>query len=176
MKKLIGALGSLFLLLSACMQEPSTGLSQSRTYRQSFEPNQFWINMNTTKAVPDAHSGSYAALLDSSVEYGPGLEERLGDLATTAPKEVTIKAWLKLKTPPQKLTLVVAVDDVPNQESRFWSGTPINKIMQQPDVWKELSITIPLKGSFNSNDHLKVYFWNQAREKVLIDDFSVSLK
>lgn len=175
MKKRIGVLGSLAILWG-CAQEPSTGLPQTRTYRQSFEPDQFWINMKTAKAVPGAHSGSWAASLDSSVEYGPGLEERLADLATTAPKEVTVKAWLKLKTPPQKLTLVVAVDDVPNQESRFWSGTPINKIIQETEVWKELSITIPLKGSFNANDHLKVYFWNEAREKVLIDDFSVSLK
>jgi len=139
----------------------------------NMDANNFWINTNTI-AKGNAHSGLYAAKIDTSFEYGIGIAAKIDDLSTTLPQKVYVHCWVYSSV--SNLNAFLVCDETQNGQTLGWENFDLKTITKNANEWIELTASYNLPKNITPDSKLSVYFWNPKKQVFFVDDFEVTLE
>ena len=150
--------------------------SQPTVFINNIETDSYWNGQVTFKKVTNAHSGDMVSIIDDQKPYSIGFHHKLIDLPDTAAKKASISAWVNYAdTINAKIVLVISIDNLAEGKNISWLGMPVEKISKIiPNQWVKITweYTLP-KTKLSGNENLGIYFWNQSKVPVMIDDLEV---
>jgi hypothetical protein len=163
MNKLLIILASVTLLVS-CSKKKPTVFENDTDFHD-------WINQQTIKNIPNAHSGFSASIVDSLHQYSLGFSNTIENISGKF-KEVTFSYWVYAKSENAKLSTVFSVDF--NGKNIDWTGKPV--FIKEPNKWFEVHETYKISENAKPNNQLTMYALNDSKEELLIDDLKVEFK
>ena len=146
-----------------------------KSYATGFDNSQpVWDNDNIVQPYCGAHSGIYAAMVDSVIEYSSSLT--IPNLSYIYNKKgIVLKAsfWKYVDQFPANAKLVVTITK-PDGKPFFWG---LLKEIKQDSIrdnkWEEVSGAVDLPIIKDGNYLLKIYLWNIGMKRIFIDDVKV---
>lgn len=130
-----------------------------------------WINQQSIKNSPNAHSGSSVSVMDSTHSYSLGLCKTIENIGIGKLKEVHFSYWVFMKSDQAKASSVISVDF--NGKNVHWDGHPVKAELNK---WVLIDETYTLPEKIDLNNQLSVYVWNNSKEEILVDDIRIKLK
>lgn len=131
-----------------------------------------WINQQTIKNVPNAHSGFSASVVDSSHAYSLGFSKDLEKISATKLKEVQFSYWVLYKSEQTKASTVISIDF--NGKNTLWDGRLV--VVNGLNKWTQIIETFKIPDNIPLNNHLSLYVWNNSKEEFMIDDLKITVK
>ena len=131
-----------------------------------------WINQQSIKNVPNAHSGGTACVIDSAHSYSLGLSKTIENVGIGKLKEVRFSYWIFMKDDKAKANSVLSIDF--NGKNVHWDGHPVK--VTEYNKWVLIDETFTLPEKTDLNNQLSVYVWNISKEEILVDDLKIKLK
>lgn len=164
MRKFLILVASITFFSGCAKKKPSIIYENDTDYKD-------WINQQTVKNVPNAHSGFSSSVIDSAHIYSLGFSKTIEDITNEKVKEVEFSYWVYTKSEGAKASTVFSVDF--NGNNVDWSGraVPLRK-----DTWAEVKEIYKLSEKAQLNNKLSVYVWNGSKEEILIDDLKIRFK
>jgi hypothetical protein len=129
-----------------------------------------WINPQSIKDIPNAHSGFSASVIDSSRKFSLGFSKTIEGIGKV--KEVTFSYWVFAKNENAKVSTVFSVDF--NGQNIDWSGRPV--LIKEFNKWIEVHETYKISDKAKPNNQLTTYVLNESKEQIYIDDLKVEFK
>lgn len=116
-----------------------------------------------------AHSGKHVCLLDKKNQCSNTFSDRAGAF----PAQAAVKAcgWVYAETKNISCLFVVSVE---NAKGAYIYKVSDLKEMAVEGKWFQVCSEIKLPAETSPQDAIKVYFWNQGKENIYIDDMEVS--
>ena len=131
-----------------------------------------WSPLKDSQFSSDANSGA-TACLSAANSYSAGFSMLLDSIPAG---ELRIVADAMAKAPGYRLkgsiSLVISIDN--EKGNLLWQGTPIDLQLIDQQGWNHIFSQVSFQHSV-PGCKLKVYFWNQDRHDLHIDDFRVLL-
>ena len=156
------------------LYEQTTGLV-SKSYLTGFDSIQpFWDNNHIVQPHCGAHSGLYAAKVDSAIEYSSSLTITNLDYIYNK-KGIVLKAsfWKYVDQFPASAKLVVTITK-PDGKSFFWGLLKeIKQDSARDGKWERVSGAVDLPIIKDEKYVLKIYLWNPGKKRIFIDDVKV---
>ncbi|MCX6294912.1 MAG: glycosyltransferase family 39 protein [Bacteroidetes bacterium] len=147
-----------------------------KSYFTNFDSLQVcWDNNMIVQPNCTAHSGLFAAKVDSATEYSSGLTVK--DLKFLVNrKNVLLKAsyWRYNDAGPVETKLVVTIAHA-DGTSYFWNSIneTVSKNTEYMKGWKEVVGILDIPPVKSQQDILKVYLWDIGKNRIFIDDIRI---
>ena len=119
------------------------------------------------------HSGKRSVRLDPSREWGPTFASKLSDFKAKGGSRIELSALFRSESLPVGAKLVLSVDK--NSKTVVWSGEDIGKYLTAAGQWSRVYMVVDLPAELDGTEEFKIYCWNEKKEKVWMDDVSVSV-
>ena len=152
--------------------------SPTLTFHNDFEKLQNnWDQRSLVNVSNKAHSGKMVTAVGDSLEFSNTLfintasrEISSGPLAITAFGFINAKG----NNSYDKLKLAITYNH-PNGEVYFSRYRPIDNISEDKNGWKSFELGAFLDKLQTDSDVVKIYFWSQDKNTVLIDDVVINI-
>lgn len=134
------------------------------------------INFDQSKIVFDSLSQSECFILDSLNEWGPSLKTDPNLILTSKSDIIDACASVKSLDTAGKACLVISID---NKDSNlFWQAVNIDSHTVGINEWSPVCVTFFYPDFYHSlkGATLNVYFWNNDRKTILIDQFGLRVR
>ncbi|HRG54331.1 MAG TPA: hypothetical protein PLL00_16000, partial [Bacteroidia bacterium] len=79
-----------------------------------------WINQQSVKSSPIAHSGVSVSIIDSTHEYSLGLSKTIANISDQKLTQVKFSYWVYVKSDQAKASTVLSIDL--NGKNNLWEG------------------------------------------------------
>lgn len=165
---------TLFITLSAIAILTSCSEKQPIVFSNDTEPSQEWLNQETIKPRPNAHSGKTVSVIDSINTYSLGFKKTFKDIATDKIKTATLSYWVYLKNSTAKANTVYSVDF--EGKNVNWEGPPLHEKVKEYNKWVQVSETFNIKDNTDPKSTMTFYVWNISKEEILVDDIKITFK
>ena len=119
-------------------------------------------------------SGSYSYLMNKDHEFIPGIEMPIKEIDPVEGARIIASVFCYFDTVYQIDPPLLVLSVQHRKKLLYYNTWEIPPGL--PREWKESSFDEALPDWKSPDDILKVYIWNRGRQKVHIDDFSISLK
>lgn len=157
-------------MLTSCASSPK---QKGLVYINDFESMKGWVpTLNLTKFP--AHSGIFAAKLDSSHTFGPALKLKFEDVSPLSVRKVKFSMWVYRKSSSAEGKVVVAVD-AGSHLNLLWEAKHIQELAPIAGKWSEIKGEFNLiKDNANSPANIiNIYPWNTSKEEIDVDDIRI---
>jgi hypothetical protein len=133
------------------------------------------INLSTDFA----HSLPNSNLLDGENSYSATYETLIAEIDPTglAFKTVVIDAHVLATSKNVDYVLVVSINDA-NDKNIFWQGKDIKNDAYGINTWYKETFSCIIKESavLKPENKISVYLWNRAKNRIYVDDVSISFE
>jgi hypothetical protein len=170
MKKYMLFAAASIILTAGCEKKKEEPLSYSNDNEQSLG----WVNQQTIRQVPKAHSGSSVSLMDSVQIYSITLRESLSKIKQWGAAKLMAKAWVNLSGPDSHGGLVISIDG--NGKNYLWQSVPFESFAKTPGQWAEVIAKVKLDPKLPDDALLSVFGWNTSKTQIMVDDLQVSFE
>jgi hypothetical protein len=149
-----------------------SGRNNSEPASAHWEVNEKQFYSNDFKSSPrsfEVDSNGFSFVCSYSIDSS------LSTQFNSKPLEVFASVWTKSKRKPEA-GLIVAYEA--NEELLFYKSTNFADFISDTKNWNIVinNTAVPAELLRKGKGRLKVYVWNSGKEKLLIDDFQVTLK
>jgi hypothetical protein len=162
-------------VLMACNNEKKRAADDhmSYSYMNTGDKDSHWIGQQSNREVPNAHSGSIVSLLDEQHPYGMGFRRKVNQLPDTNIKRVIVTGWVNYPdTTGAKCSLIFSADL--QEKNLKWLGYSIEKENKiTPNQWTFIHKEFDYPNGLTGKEELSIYFWNNSKMAVLVDDMEV---
>jgi hypothetical protein len=131
-----------------------------------------WINQNTIREIPNAHSGKNVCVLDSIHLYSLGLSKTMSNISDKKLTQVKFSYWVFVTSDKAKATAVLSIDF--NGKNKSWDGREMKG--QVLNTWTKIEETFSIPASADLNNDVSLYVWNTSKEQILVDDIRYEFK
>jgi len=133
-----------------------------------------WINETSVIAMKDpaAHSGEYACVTNSTVEYGYAYQELLKNINSSLPKNVVITGWVYTTVAKPNLSIILNISE--KQQNYDWKSFPLADNLTETGKWVEFSTSFYFDKPLNPEQEIRIFPWNQSKQPIYIDDLKIS--
>ncbi len=163
MRKLFIFLASIVLLGGCSKKNPVTFENDTDDHD--------WINQQTIKDIPNAHSGLSASVLDSVHQYSLGFRKTIESIGIK-PKKIEFSYWLFVKSENHKASTILSIDF--EGKNIDWQGRPVTAL--EINKWVQVVESFTLPKTINPNYKVSLYVWQTSKEEVVVDDLMVTFK
>jgi hypothetical protein len=133
-----------------------------------------WSGYGTLKQVPGGgHSGAYASVTDTMVQYSLGLRETYSKIKEAETKTISVTSWIQMKDSTAKGCMVVSIDEA--GKSLDWKCFPVETVIKEVNKWQEMKFKYSLPGDLPPGAVITIYLWNTGKKEIWIDDIEVKL-
>lgn len=123
-----------------------------------------------------AHSGQYSVKAYGQNSYSVAIERKAGEVGLQNLKAVAISAWVYVK--PTKNDVTAALVFAASNElgvNVTWKAVTLREPLIPREKWFKISGYFDLSSiTFKPDYKIQVYFWNNSRTDILIDDYFIS--
>lgn len=123
-----------------------------------------------------AHSGQYSVKAFGQNSYSVAIERKAGEVGLQNLKAVAISAWVYVKPTKNDVTaaLVFAVSNELGVNVT-WQAVALREPLVPREKWFKISGYFDLASiTFKPDYKIQVYFWNNSRTDILVDDYFIS--
>ncbi|MGQ9848053.1 MAG: hypothetical protein ACUVQP_11225, partial [Bacteroidales bacterium] len=129
-----------------------------------------WAEIDTNNLSNDAYTGEYSFILKpnsfSSTYIIPFETLPSGDIIISA------NCWVKSNKIVQDIVLVISTE---NSNNNIWEGEYIKNQMVDTE-WNNIANRLEYNISANDKGEIRIYLWNNSKDEILIDDFSIKIE
>lgn len=165
------AIFCIFVLITSCDKKPTIDRFH---YYQSFDELKGWFpsHQNITSLVLP-HSGNYCYLTNESNPYSTSLSLKFKEIDLYKPKKIKSSVWCYVTDTATNAEFCLQIK-TPTGEFKHWKTTPINKQVTKTNTWTKLDIVSEIeKSMYAADNEISIYFWNQGKSEIFVDDFEV---
>jgi hypothetical protein len=123
-----------------------------------------------------AHSGLYAVKAFGQNSYSVAIERKASEIGIPNLKSVAVSAWVYVKPTKNDVTaaLVLAVSNELGVNVS-WQAVALREPLVPREKWFKISGNFDLSSvKFSPDYKIQVYFWNNSRTDILVDDYFIS--
>ncbi len=123
-----------------------------------------------------AHSGQYSVKAFGQNSYSTAIERKAGEIGLQNLRAVAVSAWVYVKPTTNDVTaaLVFAVSNDLGVNV-LWQGVGLRDPLVPRGKWFKVSGYFDLSAVVFKPDYkIQVYFWNNSRTDILVDDYFIS--
>jgi len=133
-----------------------------------------WTNLYNVKPYSNAHSGKSVAFIDSLTTYSLGYSNFMENISKTKSDSVIFSYWAFLKNDKAMAKTVFSIDDKTSGKNIFWAGNPLKERVKEYNKWVKITETFKIPANINPKYFVSIYVWNNSKEEILLDDFSIT--
>lgn len=130
-----------------------------------------WINQQSVKDVPNAHSGNSVCIIDSVHVFSLGFSKTIENIGNKF-KEIHFSYWIYTKSDNAKFSSVFSVDF--NGQNINWEAHPA--ATPPPNNWVKIEEVFTLPPKAEPNNQVAIYVLNQSKEEIYVDDLKIEFK
>ncbi len=125
-----------------------------------------------------SHSGQYSSMIKGRDDYSSTVSKKVGDVMNDTIKSVWVSAWLYPLSDNSECTLAM---EIRNNEDElvYWKGKSTASMNLKAKTWQKLNAALNLSPEeyrkISPDDLMYVYVVNNDRNKVYVDDFTISI-
>ncbi len=131
-----------------------------------------WINQQSVKSSPIAHSGVSVSIIDSTHEYSLGLSKTIANISDQKLTQVKFIYWAFIKSDQAKASTVLSIDL--NGKNNLWEGRSLKGATL--NTWTQIEETFAIPDKLDPSNVISLYIWNNSKEEILIDDLKIVFK
>ena len=141
--------------------------SYSNDFENGYEWVTPWLNLHLA-ADDDTLAGNHVCLCDTLHEYGLGFS--LGADHMPIKQNLNCKYSFRFKANPDtQADIVITIND--SAGVRYWNAYPLADFKSDTSEWSQVSLDLNFPSDyFNNSSKLKVFVWNEGRERLVFDD------
>lgn len=123
-----------------------------------------------------AKTGNYCVQTDSSILYSSGYISKLKDLDKQIPNKISVEGYFMTKSNINDGAFVISVEN-PNAELISYQIAKTSELVKQNGEWTQFNLVLELDSLSNNPENiLKLYGWNQGKDKTFYDDIKVKFE
>jgi hypothetical protein len=125
-----------------------------------------------------SHSGQFSSVIKGKDDYSSTVSKKISDVLNDTIKSVWVSAWLYPLSDNSECTLAM---EIRNNEDElvFWKGKSTATMNLKAKTWQKLNAALNLSPEdyrkVSPDDHIFVYVVNNSRNKIYVDDFTISV-
>jgi hypothetical protein len=150
--------------------EIANDLESALNYVPSWQNEDHVISM----IEPPAHSGTFACILNDTLQYGYTFSELLKNINDGVPNKATYSGWVYTPVANPKLSIICSVLEDGKQVN--WKAVPLDDELSTAGSWVEFSANFFFDKSLTPNQEIRFYAWNQGKGNIFIDDIKIDLE
>ena len=163
-------LGSGLKLYSKSPIDSAINIQPLKAEFNGFEDN-LWNGEQIFRDSSVVYEGRFSAMIGNEAEFGPTYEKRLAETGSVAGSTIELSAVFHSDTELTGVKLVVSVEE--SGKAVIWNGQDIGQFMVEKGKWFRAYSVVKLTGNISGNEVIKIYPWNEKKEKFRMDDFSI---
>ena len=150
----------------SCLKIPEPVFSYSNNYDDQATIDQWGFGLSDEHFV----SPPYSIRMGSSLEYAPGFKARVSEInqGKFDRVEVEVKVFAEEDIKNAVIVMTISGED----EDKLWRGSNI-QLFVQPGEWQKGFLAYQFWKSYDTDDVLNIYLWNQGKTRLYIDNFKV---
>jgi hypothetical protein len=144
-----------------------------QTFEQPMDSSWSAVPINTI--VKEEAFGGKNALRVTAFSYSCSYEIALDSNLVNKKLQITSSCWAKGGNLEASKTMVLVCTINYEKENLLWEGQKLHKHILDETTWNCINQTIHYQPKVEG-EKLKVYFWNNSAESILIDDFQLTVQ
>lgn len=164
--KLIGVAGCI-LLLSACRQTKSNAI----VFQYDYEHAYGWEDIPLEKGI--AHSGQFCERINPDREYSHGFTLPITGIGRTPIQLMKASVWANATEISGPVYLVLDVFIPGSNQHLKFIQQDLSTQLSKKGGWHYFTAKVDLKDIKERNAIVKAYIWNNQRQHLWIDDFTL---
>ncbi|MCF8364278.1 MAG: glycosyltransferase family 39 protein [Bacteroidales bacterium] len=120
------------------------------------------LESNTYISAPNAYR------LDSTTIFIPGFKSSISEISNGNFNRIEIEIAAFSEEKIENTVIVLSLDR--SKENYFWKGSQIQNFVV-PGTWGKAFLSYSFSETFSPEDILNIYFWNQGKSSLLLDNF-----
>jgi hypothetical protein len=129
-----------------------------------------WENDSAFLNDSVSRSGKKSIHISGDTEFSPGFSMSAGETEIRKNDLIHISIWFFPTQNEHQCKLVFSFDR--NENNVEWLGREFKFFQTDNAGWQKVFLTYRVKEDLVSNEKIKVYVWNDKKEKIYFDDFS----
>ena len=129
--------------------------------------------------MEDIINGNISIKLDSTYEWGPGYFTKLNGICNSRYDVIT--AQIKISTEHIENEGMLVMELKKDDKSIFWTAGELKNYCDLKKGVQDLYVSAEMIDIFKSADEMKdvqlnIFFWNNKKKTLMLDDFSITVK
>ena len=153
----------------------TTSIAQGQSFEDDFENGYTWYPpwQNIVIATDSSEYVNHYCRCDTTMEYGLGFDWRLPDSLNRKNLHLTFHADYRFPDTVASGQLVVTIEQ--QGRMRYWTSHLLSNFANENAQWFPVNITMNLPADYTDNGDLKLFFWNEAKTTVHIDNAELNI-